>query len=312
MPSEAEEYLNRWTRVMNSYLDGDLRESLGLTEEMMKRFPGRRSSILHAQACLLVAANEPERAIHVVEAAAAEGIWWSPQELADPDLDPLRRDPSFLAAAARMGELRERSATGWRSEPAVEVFVPEGEPAALLVVLHMYGMSGPETSGYWRAAAEQDVVVAVPESTQLNSDGMPCWDDPQRARNDLDLAIERATGEAAAGMPVILGGASQGAGVAMREAISGGIGGIQGFIAVVGAADAEHLEHAPAGEARIKGVMIGGEQDRLVLQHQRKMRDLLEQRGYGVRLEEVPGLRHWYPSGFASLLAEALRFILAH
>jgi predicted esterase len=169
-----------------------------------------------------------------------------------------------------------------------------------------------ETAGFWSGATEAEAVVAVPESSQLDSDGNPCWDDHKRAARDVDAATEEAFSFAPRDAPLILGGASQGARVAMRRALDGTPPQCRGFIAVVGAADRDAIPSTTETiDSRLKGVMIGGAEDRLVLHHQRAMQKELMRVGLQVRLEEVPGLTHWYPPDFPSRLRDAIEFVLS-
>jgi dienelactone hydrolase len=111
--------------------------------------------------------------------------------------------------------------------------------------------------------------------------------------------------------PVVLGGASQGAGHAVRLAMSGVIPRCRAFVAVVGAAALDAIEPsiAAAADRLVRGWMVAGEDDVLVRRRQETIHAELVRRGLECRLEIVPALGHWYPDAFAVRLSRALDFV---
>jgi predicted esterase len=154
--------------------------------------------------------------------------------------------------------------------------------------------------------------VVVPQSSQRDADGYPTWDELEIAHRDIGLAVADAKAVAAGDVPVVFGGASQGASVAMRFALEGSPVSSPGFIAVVGTADPSSIEPSLEGAANrgVRGVMFGGGDDRLSLGWQRSAHDELARRGIPIQFEEVPGLGHWYPDDFDQRLQRGLDFLL--
>jgi hypothetical protein len=110
--------------------------------------------------------------------------------------------------------------------------------------------------------------------------------------------------------PVVLGSASQGAGHAVRLAMSGVIPRCRAFVAVVGAAALDAIEPSIAAAAdRLVRGMVAGEDDVLVRRRRETIHAELVRRGLECRLEIVRALGHWYPDAFAVRLSRALDFV---
>jgi predicted esterase len=305
----TEDYLSMWTRLTRLYDEGRMKEALGLVDEIELRFPEKGPNMSHARACLHSLMGDADGAARVARDAVRRGWWWSDMRVVDPDLDLVRQHPEFRALADEMAQLRKATRGRVSDRPKVKIFTPDAAPArAVLIALHMYGMTADETSPFWRTAASWGAVVAVPESAVRDAAGAPCWDDDALAERDACIALDEAQRAHPCGdSPVVLGGASQGAAQAVRLATTGRIPRCTGFIAVVGATPLDKLGTADG----VRGWLIAGEDDVLVRRGQEALHAELVRRGIDSRLEVVPGLGHWYPVAFAPRLARTLDFVMA-
>jgi hypothetical protein len=222
-PNRTEEYLAMWTRVTVLYDEGQMADALQVVDAIERRFPERGAYLSSPRACLHAVMGDIDEAIRVIRDAIERGWWWSEGRVADPDLDPLRSYPEFRGLMAEMAQLRRRAHTRAGPRPAVAVFAPESGPArAIVIALHMHGTTAEETIPHWRTATAWGAVVAVPESTLNDAGGAPCWDDDRLAERDVRIALDEARRlHPVDESPVVLGGASQGAGHAVRLAMSG-------------------------------------------------------------------------------------------
>src|SRR5918911_3526640 len=216
-PFSTDEYLTAWTRLTTLYVEGRLPEALELACAMEERFPDRRFYIGSARASLHALLDDADAAIRVAREVVESGGWWSERHIADPDLDPVRHHPEFQMLVQAMARLRTRSMDDAAGGPKTTVLTADGSaPTAVVIALHMHGMSAAETVAHWKSATSWGVAVAVPESTQRDADGNRCWDDDELTERDVLLARDHASPApgAAGGPPVVLAGASQGAGQA--------------------------------------------------------------------------------------------------
>jgi dienelactone hydrolase len=311
----TEPFLDAWTQMVRAYLSGDVRGALDRATEMERRFPERRAYLRCLRASALALLGEGERALGLMRDVVDGGGWWPASWLADPDLDPVRDRAEFSALADRMrvseAAARKRAAA---AEPRALLVPPERKPVrAVLLALHMYAITAEESLPYWRPATTAGVLVAAPESSMRDADGHPTWGDDVLTARDVGAAYERALAAGAArDVPLVLGGASQGASQAVRLAVDGSLAGARGFVAVVGAPDPASVEAAlpTAAERGVRGFLLAGEGDPLHHQQQERFHAELVRQGVPCTLETVPGLGHRFPADFPERLERALGFVL--
>jgi len=226
MAHPSDPYLVAATDLGALYLSGHLEEAVEVAERMIVEFPERAVSGAHARACVLTELGRPAEAAEGLAAVVAEGGWLTPRQLDDPDLAPLAKIDGYADLVATMRR-RSDSALGSARTSSAELRVarPDGDPTAVVVALHMAGVSGAETQSIWAPVTAAGLAVAglavvVAESSLRNGDGRPCWDDPELTLRDVTAAVTLAR-EVGAGAPVVLAGGSQGAGVATRLALFG-------------------------------------------------------------------------------------------
>lgn len=312
--TETEQYLRLWTELTNLYIDGRLPDALKIVSDMEALAPRRRAFNAHLRSCLLCALGRDAEALAVMTEIVGEGKWWSEGQLNDPDLESIRKDRQFSSLSEEMAELESVVGQADRADPEMQVFnTPNKMSRATLIALHMYGITADETATPWKSATAAGATVIVVQSSQRDADGLPVWNKPEIVDRDVGIAVMEGKAVAGDQVPVVFGGASQGAGVAMRLALQGLLTQSPGFVAVVGTAEVASLESfLDAAAARgVRGVMIGGAEDRLSLGWQKSARDELIGRGIPIHFEEVPGVGHWYPDDFGQHLQRALDFLLS-
>lgn len=300
------------TQVFAHYGQGRFAEALELVRRALPELPEHRSRLSFWQACCLCRLDRAEEAMTSLEAHGAAGVWWNPQRLAaDPDLAALHGRPAFdaLVEASRARQELEQANT------RLEVEVVEAKSAGhnpLLMAFHMRGSSLAATLPYWRSATQLGVTVAVPQSSQLLGPGEYAWTDPERADKEALEAFRQVQSAYEVDRSrVVLGGASQGASLALRLALQEQPIPARGFVAVAGGGRAEALEPLFEGAAQrgVRGTLIIGERDPARAPVE-ELHEALSRAGLVVRLEVVPGLGHDYPGDFDGHMQTALRFVL--
>jgi predicted esterase len=310
---ERERYLALNDRVFALYGEGRLAEALDVVDEESDALPGWRSRTSYWRACLLGALGRPDESLATLRSGVDAGLWWRPDWLTtDHDLEPLWDLPDF-AEIVSGSERRQAAANAGRPErPEVHVFRPAGEPRGLLVALHMYGVTADESAPYWRPATEEGLAVAIPESTWIQADGRPCWDDDEAARGDVALAVEEARAAAPRVDDLILAGASQGGMRAMEMTLRGEPMNARAFIGVVaGLADLDLLEETARAAARrgVRGWLLTGDRD-AAQQAVELLHAQLRNAGLDCRIDVIPGLGHTFPQDFGVRLRAAVPFLL--
>jgi len=274
------------TDVTRAYLAEDFAQALSITDELVRRFPDRFASLSQLRAEVLVRLGRPDDARATAAAVFDAGKWWSGRQVAsleDEGLDLGELGPALRACGLEAVE----AARGLRA--AVEV--REARRAwVTAVVLHMYGVLAAETMEVWEPVAAAGVHVVTVESTLTDGDGYPCWDERDLALRDLGAGIAAAPG----GVPLVLAGASQGAGLAASAALNGEAS-ADGWLAVVGAPQ----PRVARMERLVPGALVVGGDDPLAAANQRVFHDALRAAGARCAWHEVSGLSHDYPADWA-------------
>jgi hypothetical protein len=311
--TDSEQYLDTWTKTANLYADGRLSEALTIADEMVERYPQRWSSVAHARACLLTSLNRTDEALAVMRETVNHGRWWSKLQLSDGDLDGIRDKPEFTSLVVDMSRLAEIQRNQPSRAPEPLVFTPPDQRAFVLVALHMYGVPAEETAPHWLPATDSGGVLVVPQSSQVDADGNPIWEDDEITDRDIAVALDEVHANSPADLPLIVAGASQGARHAMRFAVQGSFSSCRGFFVVAGAADPGTLDpFLDESVARgLHGVILAGAEDRLVAPYLKTVSDALSGRGIPTHFEEIPNLGHWFPTDFPDRLKKELDFLLS-
>jgi acetyl esterase/lipase len=310
---ERERFLALSDRVYALYGEGRLAEALALVEGSEPKVPGWRSRTVYWKACLLSALGRPAEAMAALRKGLEAGLWWRPDWLTtDHDLEPLW-DEAGYGEIIEESERRQLAANASRPErPEVLLFAPQAPPRGLVVALHMYGVTAAESAPYWRPATELGFALALPESTRIQAEGRPCWDDDDAAPGAVGAAVEEARVRYPFEGPVILGGASQGGMRAVEMALRGKPVEARAFIGVVAAvADPDLMEDTArdAADRGVRGWLITGDSD-AARQGVELLHAQLSAAGVECRLDVIPGLGHTFPGDFGRHLADVLPWLL--
>lgn len=238
--------------VVSLYRRGEYESALRITLESIDKFTHLRQLGFYWSARLHAVLGRAESAVDALKAGLADGHWWSDVLLLHSDLLGLRDQPGFRHVFV---ESTKRSAGACAAASSrVLVLPPEAgsAEAPLLLALHGRGVEASKFGMHWRAAGiETDVLLAVPQSTQMLADGLFCWDDSSRAQSEILAALEKVAGAYSFNRRrIILAGFGQGADLAIRLTLAGAVEGCRAFLAVgptmLGVSADQY--HARAGE----------------------------------------------------------------
>ncbi|MBF6593136.1 MAG: hypothetical protein IVW51_01655 [Thermaceae bacterium] len=307
------QFLQLQQQVFALYGEKKYAQALEVIQQALPQTPDYAARLTDWQACLLCLQGQPDQALKVLQGGLEQGLWFSRNRLTgDPDLAAIQERPE-LKAILEESERRKQAAQA-QIQPKLRVFAPKyfDEKTPLLMAFHMKGANLEDTVPHWLSAVDRGVFLALLQSGQLEGPNEYCWDNFAQAEQEAKSAFAVLKTQHPFNPDyVVLGGASQGAGLALRLALQQTIP-AKGFIAVVGAPNPEaflpHFESAV--QKGVKGVFITGDQDRAkpLLEN---VYEQLHSRGLECRLEVIPNLGHDYPVDMPERLERALRFIIA-
>lgn len=296
------------------YRAGKYEDALLLIQLMGGLFPERANPIYNWRICLATLLHQPEQALRLMKEALDLGLWWPEETLrGDSDLAALQGNSEFerLMTVCKEREAEARRST--RSE--MLVYLPD-QPAQdsypLLLALHGRDGNARETIEYWKTLSAQGWLVAAPQSSQLLGFNSYCWDDRAKAEYEIgELVKELQTQHPIDLQHVILGGFSQGGGMAARLALNGVLQ-ARGFIAVSPFLQGiEEIAHAGGNHspARLRGYLVTGSLDSSQDMFA-EIERLLQDRGVPYLRENHPDLAHDFPLDFEHSLEAAIPYIL--
>ena len=247
--------------------------------------------------------------LQALEEGSRRALWWGPEALEnDPDLEALHTSDRFRAIVEAG---RAAHAAAGARPPAEPIVRPPatGQARAALVVLHARGERAEHAVERWTDAG--DLLLVVPHSTQAFDMRSGCWDDPQVAQADVRRAVHSALAEVDDKLPLLIGGFSQGAALAVYLAADQRLQGIGGCIAVAPSAGwARELigPDLPSLDG-LRCVLLMGTLDPRHDDCQR-LAEQLRAAGAEVNLDVIEGLGHDYPADFAQRLPAAVDWVL--
>jgi hypothetical protein len=286
------------TDITSAYLAGDHERALRVTDALLATYPDRLASLSQLRAEVLVQLGRPDEARAAATGVLASGRWWPDRQVAS-----LEEEGLDLGSVGQDLRSRADAAVAAAREGRADVEVREsGRPWVTVVALHMYGVAAADTLAVWLPLVDVGVRVVGVESTLVDGDGYPCWDARDLALRDVRAGVAAVPAD----VPLVLAGASQGAGLAASAALNDEVR-ADGWLAVVGAPQ--------PGVARmtrmVPGAVVSGGEDPMPAANQRVFRDAVLAAGGTCEWEEVAGLGHAYPADWAERAPALLRRILS-
>lgn len=291
--------------IFEAFRQGKIEYGLSLVKEAEQVFPEREEKISFWKACAYSRLGNVEMAIAVLREARNKGVWWGPYPLMhDSDLKNLQGVEEFETIVSECNKIFERKEYG---TPQFKTLGNEQSSIGILSI-HWRGSNIEDFAPYWTGADE--FYFGFPQSSQVYSTNLFCWDDAVRAEEEVDLASQRFLEERCF-KNFIISGASQGGKLAIKRALTDTSGKIDGFIAVVPAIrdSLEIEEWLKDANRKTKGVIITGDQD---VYHPNIMalQPMFEHYGLDCKFFINEGVGHNFPKDFTPQLRESVKFIL--
>jgi pimeloyl-ACP methyl ester carboxylesterase len=190
------------------------------------------------------------------------------------------------------------------------------KPCPLLVGLHANASTAQASVNFWRAAAKNGWLTAIPQSTQAMWKGAYVWDDREASEAELVRQMQALQNQYSVdAQRVVLAGHAMGGELALWLAIQGIIP-CEGFIAIGPSGplltDVENWavilhEYQPR---RLRGYIIIGQEDRTIAaENIHILVDVLNEAGITTELEEIHDVGHDFSPEYEDSLLRGLNFI---
>jgi dienelactone hydrolase len=296
--------------LMRLYPQGKYTEALEIVTQHADHFPEQKARTTFWKMCLLSLCGRSDEVISLFQKGLDSGLWWARSQFGDTDLDAVRDMPEFKRLMAESSKrCMEMQAF---IEPARTLLLPEDTTGKLPLLIGLHGRNGHADSNleHWETARRHGWLVLSPQSRQALYQGSYCWDDSEQGLREILFHLEEVMQLYNVDRErIVMGGFSQGSGMAIYAAFSGNIS-VRGFIGV-GTFIAEPDSLVPlARQAKdVRGYFITGEKDH-TLDKAKAIQRILEENNIQFSEEVYPDLGHEFPPDFGSSFGRAIEFIL--
>lgn len=297
-------------RLFERYRAGDYTGAMDIARSAADSFPEHQDRTSYWIACLHALTGDPDRALDTLTGGLQRGLWWAPEMLAtDPDLAPLRDDGRLEAVIAASDAARR----AWHGQMPTEPVVRDLDADPLRAVVILLHGRGEEAGGIIAQWPRLDgVAVVAPRSSQPFDMRAGCWDDVVQAEADVARARHAVVERTPADVPLVLGGFSQGAALALVLAARGQPIGPVGVVAVAPSARwaLDHWDSARSDLTSLRCALIVGDRDPMT-ESAANLAGRLREAGAEVRHDVVAGLGHEYPPDLEKRVPAYLDWVLA-
>lgn len=297
-------------RLFERYRVGDYTGAMEIARSAADSFPEHQDRTTYWIACLHALLGDADRALDTLTDGLRRGLWWAPEMLrTDPDLAPLRADGRLEPLIAASEEAR----SAWHGQMPTEPVVRDldRDPLrAVTILLHGRGEAPEAIMAQWPSL--EGIGLVAPRSSQRFDMRAGCWDDVSKAEADVAQATLAALEQTApAHVPLVLGGFSQGAALALLLGARGGPTGAVGVVAVAPSARwaLDRLGSTPMDFAGLRCALIVGERDP-VAESAAELARRLREAGAEVSHDVVAGMAHEYPPDLDERVQPLLQWVL--
>lgn len=308
-------------QIQEHFAAGSHAEGLSLVSQRLEDFPEEFALLNYWRVCLAARMEEFSTANTILEAALANGVWYSEMLLRQsPSLEPLQGNPEFerlVSISLQMQAVDPTSALPMLALRPQDECGPGGPGCPALLFLHGNQDTAQNNLSRWQGLSSRGWLVALPQSSAAMWTEAYAWIDYDSAAEQVTAHYQNLTERYSIDEGrVILAGFGMGAEVALGLALSGRVP-AQGFILL--APDGPFTDDLAEWEAFIKrgkdrglrGVALMGLADTTSPQDNvRQLVKNLNDNGIPTELKTYPELGHEYPEDFDEVLKAAQKYIL--
>jgi predicted esterase len=297
------------------YEAGKYEEAMKIDKERVKAFPELKTSTYYSMIATASKMKDYQLSCKFLKEILDEGGWYSEMILRQsPSLSPLQGLPEFE-------ELVSLSVNRSNKESKKEsiTLIPDNSDPPFPLMLSLHGGGGfiEDESEFWKPIVDQGYILGIPRSTNLFWSGMDnaYWLDYQSSVSEIRKYLDKINeNEIIDFNRIILGGFSQGGGMAVQMAVTGDIP-AQKFVVVApggGIIDEPDNWKVLINEStnpELSGVIIRGTEDLAIPRDKLlNLTKILNDSGIPCEFHEYPGLGHWYPPDLVDLITPLIDF----
>jgi hypothetical protein len=280
-------------RVFALHGTGKLEDAVELVTRAAKDLPDHRNDLVFWQACLLAQLGRPDEATNALSKAIAVGDWWPPDQLLDPDLNPIRTHPEWLTIEAEC-ERRADDRLDQRPAPMVKGI---SRPQGTIVVIQGARDVHQDVADAWFGGVPPQWEVVVPcasEPTPVGGAGWQ-WSRSRMSRN-LEMVVKDVA-ELDLAVPLVLAGFSIGTAIACGL-VGQGLLPASGLIAVAPSSFEDFPELRQIGADGLPVLIIYGADDTRIQGYERLRADFISTTN--MEFQVVQDIGHAYPTDLGS------------
>jgi predicted esterase len=291
------------------YQAGKYQEVIDFERGVIQKFPELKVAIQYSSICAASKLEKYDLACDLLQEVLDEGGWYSEMILRQsPSLNPLQGMSEYEKLVNISMERFQKTS----KNEHLTVFPDNTDPPfPLLLSLHAGGGFIEDEFESWKRIVDQGYVLGMPRSSSLFWSGKDSayWPDYESTTKQIKAYINKLNVNKILDMErSILGGLSQGGGVAIRLALTG-IFPVKSFVVVApggGLMDEPDMWQPLIEEAKdreLRGIIIRGEEDLTIPRDGLvNLVKLLNEGGIPCEFIEYPGLGHWYPPDIVDIV----------
>ncbi|OAA23406.1 alpha/beta hydrolase [Kosmotoga sp. DU53] len=294
------------------YLAGKIAEALELIDEIESNYPSKAFKTKYWEACIYSLKNKKKLAIKALKELENTGYWISPEVLLhDRDLENINNEPEYIEIL-NVFKKRQADAAKLSTPLKIELNPPAAGISSgklpLIVALHWRMGDAEEFATLWKGAVENGRarLLALQSSQQVGT-GMFCWDDVEIAKKEVKAQVQEYLNNNSSEISqLILGGASQGAGLALELALEDELKPEKLILVVPAFRDMNYIkELIKNNKNNFKVYIIAGEKD-MLLKRAETVKELLTENNIHCVMSIYPGMGHTFPEDFNKVLMNIL------
>ncbi|MFX0208485.1 MAG: alpha/beta hydrolase [Candidatus Hodarchaeota archaeon] len=312
-----ENYQQIRQRLQESFEQQEFEQGLIIAKEIKEKFPDHASAAYFNLAFLQAQLNLIDDTVDTLKEGYEKGLWWDESSIRMfPNFDQLIQHDKFNEVVKnyveRYRKIREATSFEW------EVFTPENfdsdQQYPALFSLHQGTGNIEGAKQNWKSALEHDVLLAIPQSSQIVEPNKFTWLDIESGLNDLKAIYSQILSSHHIDTnKIFLSGFSIGATLALEATFTRPQFAVRGCIVVNPTfippySIPKNFEYAK--KEGVKCCIIVGTKDPSYEQI-KELNGLLDRENIEHQFYEIPDLGHAFPDNFKEILSEMITFNLS-
>lgn len=311
-----ENYQEIRQKLQECFEKQEMEKGLKIALEIKEKFPDHASAAYFNLAYFQALLNLTEETVETLEEGYEKGLWWAESQIRlFPNYDQLVKNEKFYIIVNkyfdRYKKIREDTPFKWI------VCTPENYDSSrkypVLIALHQGDGNIEETEKKWKYVLEHDVLLAIPQSSEITGPNTFTWMDLDSGLNELSEIHSQIMAKYQIDLNnVFLSGFSIGGTLALEATFIHPKFSVNGCIAVNPSLIQPNVISQNFERAKKEGVkccILAGTDDP-EYEKIKELATLLKRENVHNKFYELAGLGHTFPNNFEEFLEEMMKFFL--